>query len=328
MVRIKLLQSYCGSYYTLEMDKNMKIDRLLGITIYLLNHKKVNAEVLAKHFEVSVRTIIRDINSLCMAGIPVISSYGSDGGYELQNTFKMERQLAEVTDYSYIVTALKGFATAYNSKELNSTLQKIQTISDEIQTNVILDFGALSEKKDINHRLLILEQAVKESHTVLFSYTNSDNIQKDFEVEPIATMYKWYNWYLLCYFPKYKDYRIFKLVRMDNISITAQRNSMVHNVEYAKEQLESQADNRKYFNIKLYCCSDIKSKCMEYLKGDIESEFENGDFIFTFSVPENEMFWYGVLLSFGNKIKVLEPQVLQNKILKTCQEILQEYKDV
>lgn len=306
----------------------MKIDRLLGITIYLLNHKKVSAQVLSERFEVSVRTILRDIDSLCMAGIPVISTYGADGGYEIHNTFKMERQIADNTDYAYIVAALKGLATAYDNKELHSTLEKVQSVSDGTVANVILDFGVLSEKKEINHKISILEQAIKENHTVQFSYTNADNILKTYEVEPVATMYKWYSWYLLSYFPKYKDYRIYKLERMDQLEITNQKNSLVHNTEQAKELWEKQADNRTYINIKVYCRYEIKVKCLEYLNGMIEQEYENGDCIITFSVPENEQFWYGSLLSFGNKIKVLEPADLIQKICCSCQEILQEYQNV
>lgn len=306
----------------------MKIDRLLGITIYLLNHNKVSAQDLAERFEVSVRTIIRDIDTLCMAGIPVVSHYGSEGGYEILDTFKMEKQIAGATDYSYIVAALKGLSTAYKSKELDTTLQKIQTVSDVNPANVILDFSVLREKIAIIDKISILEQAIKECHTVSFTYTNSDNLQKDFEVEPIAAMYKWYSWYLLCYFPKYKDYRIFKLVRMDHIRITNQMNSLVHNVDYAKEQWEKQADKRTYLKIRLYCNKEIKSNCVEYLNGTIERELENGDFLYILNVPENEMFWYGVILSFGNKIKVLEPQELQEKIIKTCNDILKEYYDV
>jgi predicted DNA-binding transcriptional regulator YafY len=141
-------------------------------------------------------------------------------------------------------------------------------------------------------------------------------------------MYKWYNWYLLSYYPKYKDYRAFKLERMDQIVITERDNSREHNVDFAKEQWEKQADSRKYLTIKLHCKNDIRIKCMEYLNGTVESELENGDFIFTFTVPENELFWYGVLLSFGNKINVLEPQELRQRIRRTCQDILQDYKDV
>lgn len=303
----------------------MKKDRLLSITIYLLNHKKVNAQVLAKHFEVSVRTILRDIDTLCLAGIPVISTYGVEGGYEIHNTFKMERQIAGEKDYSYILTALKGFSTAYNSKELTSTLHKIQAVSTTTNANVVLDFGVLSEKKHINHKLSILTQAIKEKQIVIISYTNADNVIKNLMVEPIATMYKWYSWYLLCYFPKYKDYRTLKLDRMDNIELTLEKNSMEHSLEYAKEQWEKQGDSRKYIHIKLFCKSEIKAMCLEYLKGEIESECENGDFIFAFTVPENELFWYGVLLSFGSRTKVLEPSELREKICRTCEEILECY---
>ncbi len=305
----------------------MKIDRLLGITIYLLNHKKTSAQVLANHFEVSIRTIVRDIESLCMAGIPVISTFGSDGGYEIQNTFQMERQIAGATDYAYIVTALKGLATAYHNKEIDATLQKIQTVTNKTTSNVVLDFGVLSEKKNINDKLTILEQAVKEKHTVAFTYTNADNIQKNFEVEPVATLYQWYSWYLLSYYPKHKDYCTFKLNRMEQLEITTHSNSMEHNVDQAKESWENRPDSRKYLRIKLYCKNEIRLKCFEYLNGTLESEFDNGDFLYSLTVPENEMFWYGVLLSFGNKAKVLEPQELRQKICTTCGEILEEYKN-
>ena len=92
----------------------MKIDRLLGITIYLLNHRKVSARTLADKFEVSQRTIQRDMETLNMAGIPIVSTYGSDGGYAILDSFRMERQAACDSDYSFILTALKGLSTAYN----------------------------------------------------------------------------------------------------------------------------------------------------------------------------------------------------------------------
>ncbi|MDR0270515.1 HTH domain-containing protein [Paenibacillus sp.] len=76
----------------------MKIDRLLGITIFLLNRGKVSARILADKFEVSHRTIQRDIDVLNRAGIPIVSTYGSDGGYEILDSFKMERQVAGGSD--------------------------------------------------------------------------------------------------------------------------------------------------------------------------------------------------------------------------------------
>lgn len=84
----------------------MKTNRLYAITIYLLNHGRTSAAELAKYFEVSVRTIQRDIDSLGMAGIPVYAINGVNGGYEISDTFKMDNQLMSKDDFAYIITAL------------------------------------------------------------------------------------------------------------------------------------------------------------------------------------------------------------------------------
>ena len=93
----------------------MKIDRLLGITIFLLNNKKVSAKVLANKFEVSLRTIQRDLDTLCKAGIPVVYFFGVDGGYEILDCFNMDKQIVGNNDYSNIISALQGLASAYES---------------------------------------------------------------------------------------------------------------------------------------------------------------------------------------------------------------------
>ncbi len=71
----------------------MKIERLYAITVYLLNHGRTSASELAKHFEVSLRTIQRDIDSLCLSGIPVVSVNGAAGGYEISESLKWTRSL-------------------------------------------------------------------------------------------------------------------------------------------------------------------------------------------------------------------------------------------
>ena len=92
----------------------MKTERLYAITMYLLNHGRTSASELAKHFEVSVRTIQRDVDSLCLAGIPVVSVAGASGGYEISDRFKLDKQVTTLDDQSYILTALKGLVSATN----------------------------------------------------------------------------------------------------------------------------------------------------------------------------------------------------------------------
>ncbi len=125
----------------------MKIDRLLAITIYLLNHQKTSASTLAEKFEVSIRTIQRDMESIFLAGIPVVSTFGADGGYEIIDTFKMNTQPALGNDYVQIITALQGYVSAFDDKKINDTLEKIQSISTNQNSNVMLDFSV--EKNSI-----------------------------------------------------------------------------------------------------------------------------------------------------------------------------------
>lgn len=110
----------------------MKTDRLYAITVYLLNHGKVPASELAKKFEVSVRTVQRDMDALCRAGIPIVSETGVSGGYSLTDTFHLDRHIATQKDYSFILTALKGFSTAMNDPKIDATLEKLTAVSKEV----------------------------------------------------------------------------------------------------------------------------------------------------------------------------------------------------
>lgn len=308
----------------------MKIDRLLGITIYLLNHGKVSAKTLSHRFEVSLRTIQRDIETLCEAGIPVASFLGTDGGYEILNSFKMDKQIANNDDYSYVVSALRGLASAYESNKINSTLEKVKVVleSNKIDTNIILDFSTLKENKNANEELKLLETAIAEKIIVRFLYTNVDNKTAEKEVEPIAVTYRWYEWYLLAYSLEKEDYRLYKLVRMRNLILTDKKILRVHESASILLKKKDEKDNRKYIDIKLFCKAEVKTKAIEYLKGNIELEYENGDFIMKLHLPENEELWFGTLFSLGKLVEVIEPEALKEKLCVKSREILNLYHDL
>lgn len=191
----------------------MRTDRLYAITVYLLNHGKTSASELAKKFEVSIRTIQRDVDSLCKAGIPVVAETGVNGGYYLTDSFKMDAQTATDEEYSYILTALKGFSTAINSPRIDNAIEKISSLTKKKDDSVILDFSVLREMD--NNLIQMLQDAIKTRNAVRFGYTNTENIFRIHTVEPIAVIYRWYAWYLLAYSTVKSDYRTYKLVRMN-----------------------------------------------------------------------------------------------------------------
>ena len=276
----------------------MKIDRLMGIVVYLLNNGRTSAQKLAEEFEVSSRTIMRDMESIELAGIPIQSFYGVEGGYQIMDGFVLDKQIATTHDYDWIAATLKGKA-------------------------VSVDLSAAKEDNKINEQLALLEAAIKKKCIVRFSYTNSHDEMKEIQAEPVCLQYKWYNWYLIGYYEKYQDYCMFKLVRMNNLQVTDIKNTKAHNLS----EIKMKNSNDNIVHIKLYGKAIIKTKCREYLNGRITREFENGDFEFCFSVPEHETFWFGVILSFGNKAKIIEPQEIKERIIKTCKEIQMEYEE-
>lgn len=154
----------------------MKIDRLYAITVYLLNHGKTSASELSKKFEVSVRTVQRDVDALCKAGIPIAAETGTSGGYFLTDTFRMDEHTATQQDYSFILTALKGLSSAMNNPKIDATLEKLSSLAKDKNEDIILDFSVLREGND--KLLQIFQSAIRTRHPVKFTYTNTDNITR------------------------------------------------------------------------------------------------------------------------------------------------------
>lgn len=300
----------------------MKIDRLLAITIYLLNHGKTSAQKLSQVFEVSPRTIVRDMETLDQAGIPIVSSVGVNGGYEILKTYIMEKQILNDKEYSAIITALKGLSSAYEDKSIEQIIEKMNSFTDTEDSVVSIDLSAAHENQDVNDMIHILEKAIADKMIVGFEYTNNNNETKYREVEPVKVVYKWYNWYLIGYYEKYEDYCMFKLSRMEQLEITDKKNTQEHDVTNIDSMKENEAD---CVTVILQCKKHLKSKCREYLNGKVVTTFENGDFEFEFIVPENETFWYGVVLSFGKDAKIISPQYMRDKIIEQCMDIIHLY---
>lgn len=237
--------------------------------------------------------------------------------------FVLEKQVATPHEYGWIVAALKGMASAYASKSLEQTLEKIKSLKNAKDTAVSVDLGVAGEDDKIKEHLVLLEDAIERKRMVRFTYTNSHDEVKEIQAEPVCLQYKWYNWYLIGYYEKYQDYCMFKLVRMDSLQTTDMENTKIHTLS----DIRLKNNHENIVHIRLRGKAAVKAKCREYLKGRFTQEFENGDFEFCFSVPEHETFWYGVILSFGNQVKIMEPREIRERILKTCREIQMEYEE-
>lgn len=303
----------------------MKSDRLYAITVYLLNHGKTSATELSKKFEVSVRTIQRDIDSLCQAGIPLVAKTGAAGGYYLADSFKMDAQTATEEEYSFILTALKGYSTAMDSPQIDAAVEKISALTKKNDAGVILDFSVLREVD--NSVMRTLQEAIKIKKAVHFSYTNAENTTRMHTVEPIAVIYRWYAWYLLAYSKVKGDYRTYKLVRMNGLEITE--------LDFTKEHgeaddilKENNNNTQKALEVKIRCKPEAKAKAIEYLNAKITAEYNNGDCDMTLYVMESEHLWFGTILSLGDGVIIKEPEYIRNRIIEAAKKIVYLYKQL
>lgn len=304
----------------------MKTDRLLSIVIYLLNHDAVSAAKLAEKFEVSKRTILRDIEQISLAGIPIKSVTGVNGGYSILEGYKLDRRLVTAGDQTSIVTALKGFLSAYDGKRYNDILEKISSIvPKEQKQTVFYDFGASGENNEIQIKLKALEKAIDNKNSIQICYVNAQGGTSDRLIEPLALSYRWYAWYLLAYCTAKQDYRIFKLARISNLEPTKTMFSKDHGDPSTLLEQAFQGGREKEFEISLLCKSEVKVQVREYLGGTVEKIFDNGDIILHMLVLEDERMWFAMLLSFGDKVMVLAPEELKIRITETAKRILSAY---
>ncbi|WP_127530414.1 helix-turn-helix transcriptional regulator [Paenibacillus kobensis] len=301
----------------------MKIDRLYAITVYLLNHGKASASELARRFEVSSRTIQRDIDSLCRAGIPVVALTGAAGGYEIMDTFGMRQHAATQEDYSHILTALQGLATATNDPKVNATLDKLASVSKAGDSTMILDFSVVREGDE--KMLQLLQSAVHSKRAVQFTYTNANAMTLTHTVEPIAVLYRWYAWYLLAYSTVKNDYRTYKLVRMNDLLPTDITFTREHESAEAILRAADETDTRIYMNVTIRCKAEAKARAIEYLRGTITEELDNGDVLMTLNVVENEHFWYGTMLALGDSVEILTPEKLRIRVLESAKSMVSLY---
>lgn len=307
----------------------MKIDRLLSIIIHLLNNDTVTSAKLAQRFDVSTKTILRDMEHLSLAGIPIKSLPGANGGYSIMEGYKLNGGILNKKEQASILTALKGCISAYGNEQYHEVLEKVSAILPKQQRpqHIFLDFGASGESSELQDKLKRIEKTIVNKHAASISYVNAMGHTSCRLIEPLALNYRWYAWYLLAFCRVKQDYRIFKVVRISDFVPTKTIFSKEHDNPAVLLDQTFKNDNLKNLDITLQCKDCIRVQAIEYLGGTITETLKNGDFIMQLSVIESERMWFAMLLSFGNMIKVLEPAELKIRSTEAAKNILSVYKE-
>ena len=294
----------------------MKINRLFEILNILLNRENVTAKYLAEHFEVSTRTIYRDIDALSESGFPIYTNKGKGGGIALLDNFVLNKSILSKEDQRYIISAIQGLrATNFIDKE--GVLEKLSALfKDENNSWIEVDFSDWSEKK--REEFNVIKSCIVDKKLIEFYYYNSYGVKSKRKIEPLKLKFKERAWYVIGFCREKNDIRMFKLNRIKNIKVI--------NEVFTRKYESFQEEKRDYKTVKI----KLKiSGCQAYRVYD-EFEEENieknkdGSFNVVCSYPVGE--WVlGYILSFGRFATVLEPQYIKDEIIKSLNASLTNY---
>lgn len=199
----------------------MKIDRLIGILSILLQRDRVTAAELAEKFEVSRRTIVRDIEDLCKAGIPVAASQGRGGGISVMEGFRIDRTLLSEEDMKAILTGLQSLDSVSESKRYRRIMDKLdakntaETVS--AGNSIIVDLSSW-DKSAVSLKLETVRSAAENRKKLGFMYYSPERTERR-EIEPYRLVFQWSSWYVWGFCTKRNDYRMFKLTRMTDLAV-------------------------------------------------------------------------------------------------------------
>jgi len=299
----------------------MKLDRLLGILTILLQKDKVTAPYLAEKFEVNRRTISRDIDALCMAGIPIVTQQGTGGGISIAEGFKLDKSVLTTGELSEIMTALKGIGSVSDQSRIERTLDKLGANSDAVismSEPVIIDLASYY-KGDLTEKIETIKTAIFEKRIIEFDYYY-DKGEVHRHIEPYLVIFQWSSWYVFGFCPERNDWRMFKLNRLWNLS-KCEKLFTFRDLPPEKYHLDSLLAE----DIKLSALFDksVKFLLIEGYGLDSYHETDEGLYFETgFSNRNNMIGW---LLSFGDKVKVLEPLDIAEEIQAIAKNILKMY---
>jgi len=308
----------------------MKVDRLVSIIMILLEKERVGAQELAEMFEVSPRTIYRDIDTINMAGIPVCSTSGVGGGFEIMQKYKIDKKVFSTADLSAILMGLSSLSNMIRGNELVNALAKVKSFIPadrakdiELKANQIcIDLSPWMGNRNIQPYLEMIKTALQESRLLSFEYIAHHGNKTTRTVEPYQLVLKSSHWYLQGYCHKRNDFRLFKLSRMSNLQMEKEAFAPR---DYEKPQLDF-ADilETMQTRIKIRIHKSVMDRMLDYCAYEDFSPDGDEHFIVDFPFLENE-YYYDILLSFGDKCECLEPPHIRAQLKQRIQEIAALY---
>ena len=299
----------------------MKENRYFQMVYLLLEKGSMTAPELADYFEVSVRTIYRDIDILSSAGIPVYATRGKGGGISIQDNFVLKKSILSEQEQTQILMALQGIRIV-EDEYTRTLLSKLSSVFQKQNVNWLeIDFSSWTKSGAGKDNVQKLQSAIFKSKIVAFHYYSGKGEVIKRVVEPLKLVFKSTDWYLYGYCSTRNDFRFFKLTRIRNLEIT--------NDEYVRsipEQIFVEEEKFEMETVKVTLLFDKSMSFRVYDKFDDEvTENQDGSLLVETVMPNNELL-ISHILSWGDKVEVISPQNIRIKVFERAKKIYENYK--
>lgn len=303
---------------------------MLTIIVMLLNRNRISATELAEKFEISVRTVYRDIDAINMAGIPIISYPGNNGGFGIVDNYKLSHQLLTLNNLCSILSALKNMNSTIENSELDASIEKLRNLIPEDKTNhfdqhmeqVIIDmmpWANSSKQKDL---VKIIQNAIAQSKIISITYRNFSNEKSTRQLEPMSVIFKNYAWYLFAYCQLKMEFRLFKISRMIDLKVDETRFTR-REKSYREIEQESKKDV-SLVSLTLKFTSQVRVRVEDVFDRENIEYLDTGEMIVTAQFPEME--WnFGLIFSFGEHVEVLGPERVRLAIAAKIKSMNDKY---
>lgn len=301
----------------------MKIDRLIGILSILLQKDKVTSADLAEKFEVSRRTIIRDIEDINKAGIPIVTSQGQGGGISIMDGFRIDRTLLSNDDMKSIISGLQSLDSVSGTNRYRQLMEKLSAEHSDTMNadnSIIIDLSSW-DKSAVSDKIELIKKALDSNETISFTYYAPNGDSKRV-IEPYHLIFQWSSWYVWGYCTERKDYRMFKLTRLDDLKLTGKKRTDRNVPDYVCDKLrhtngEIEAVVRFDKSVKWRVIDEFGHGMTEY--------DNNGNILLRFTWSDIPSF-YQYILTFGDKAEIISPQEYRSEFAELLKRISEKYK--
>ncbi len=296
----------------------MKIDRLIAIITLLLQEDKLTAPELARRFEVSRRTITRDVEHLCKAGIPLATAQGYGGGISIAKGYTLDKTVFTKDELQTLFAGLQGMNSVTSPSSANRLLEKM---SHAVTTDCFMIDLASFWRPSLTQKIELLKAAILNRHQVSFRY-DSGKGECSRTIEPYHIVFKWSSWYVFGYCLTKQDFRLFKLNRLWDLADTEQtympRCIPSDKLNFDDHLTQTQAHLKAVFS------ASERYRLIDDYGIDCYTVSDNNELLFErdFASYENMREW---ILSFGSRVTVSEPAKLKQDIINDAKKVLEAY---